>query len=361
MTKQDPKKELKEMGLKIVEQIKKGKNPEITFPLRNLSNIVFDKKTRTLKLGDKEGTRSFFNVAHAKKFLQTVEVASVIKEKLLGTGKHSSLRDVFYMVKRTVPGTNVNLVDEQTESDKAIEDLEVITNLSREQMHVNANKNGSVAGKVIIEDRGDIIDWSKLGSGGWSIPSNVEEIKFKKVDAKYILYMEKAAVWERLNEDKYWQKNQAIIMSSQGQTTRGIRRLLQRLYEEYNLPIYVLCDGDIYGAYIYSVIKYGSIALAHASERLTIPGVKYVGITMDDIEKYDLKKHFIKLDEKDYARIKQVSEYEWFKDNKAWQRQFKMMKDFKSKVEIQSLSSKDISFVSEKYLPEKIKNKDFLD
>ena len=361
MTKQDPKKELKEMGLKIVEQIKKGKNPEITFPLRNLSNIVFDKKTRTLKLGDKEGTRSFFNVAHAKKFLQTVEVASVIKEKLLGTGKHSSLRDVFYMVKRTVPGTNVNLVDEQTESDKAIEDLEVITNLSREQMHVNANKNGSVAGKVIIEDRGDIIDWSKLGSGGWSIPSNVEEIKFKKVDAKYILYMEKAAVWERLNEDKYWQKNQDIIMSSQGQTTRGIRRLLQRLYEEYNLPIYVLCDGDIYGAYIYSVIKYGSIALAHASERLTIPGVKYVGITMDDIEKYDLKKHFIKLDEKDYARIKQVSEYEWFKDNKAWQRQFKMMKDFKSKVEIQSLSSKDISFVSEKYLPEKIKNKEFLD
>ena len=126
------------------------------------------------------------------------------------------------MVKRTIPGTSTNLVDEQTESDKAIEDLEVITTLSREQMHVNANKNGSVAGKVIIEDRGDTIDWSKLGSGGWAIPSNVEDIKFKKVDAKYIIYMEKAAVWERLNEDKYWQKNEAIIVSSQGQTTREL-------------------------------------------------------------------------------------------------------------------------------------------
>ena len=52
---------------------------------------------------------------------------------------------------------------------------------------------------------------------------------------------------------------------------------------------------------------------------------------MDDVEKYDLKKHFIKLDEKDYARIKQVSEYDWFKNNKEWQRQFKMMKDYKSK------------------------------
>ena len=357
----DSKKSLRELGIKLIEQIKKGKNPEITFPLRNLSNIIFDKKSGTLKLGNKKGTRNFFNVAHAKRFLQTVEVASIIKRELLDSGKHSSLRDVFYMAKRTIPGTNINMVDEQTETDHAIEDLEVITDLSREQMHVNANKNGSVAGKVVVEDKGDTIDWSKLGSGGWSIPSNVEEIIFKKVNAKYILYMEKAAVWERLNEDKYWLKNDAIIISSQGQTTRGIRRLLQRLYDEHKLPIYVLCDGDIYGAYIYSVIKYGSIALAHASERLTIPGVKYVGITMGDIETYDLKKYFIKLDEKDHARIKQVSEYDWFKENKEWQKQFKMMKQYNAKVEIQSLSSKGISFISEVYLPNKIKNKEFLD
>jgi len=195
--------------------------------------LIYDQKSRTLKLGDKIGTRSFFNVAHSKKFLQTIEVASIIKKELLTSGKHSSLRDVFYMAKRTIPGTHVNLVDEQIETDKAIEDLEVITELSREQMHVNANKNGSVAGNVVIEDKGDVIDWGRLGSGGWSVPSNVEEIKFKKVSAKYVLYMEKAAVWERLNEDKFWLKNNCIIMSSQGQTTRGIRRLLQRLYEEH--------------------------------------------------------------------------------------------------------------------------------
>ena len=59
--------------------------------------------------------------------------------------------------------------------------------------------------------------------------SNVEEIKFKKVNAKFVIYMEKAAVWERLHEDKFWEKQHCIIMSSQGQSTRGIRRLLQRL------------------------------------------------------------------------------------------------------------------------------------
>ena len=265
------------------------------------------------------------------------------------------------MAKRTIPGTNVNIVDDQVESDKSIEDLEVITGLSREQLHVSANKMGSMVGSLVLEDSGDTIDCSKLGRGGYSVPSITDEIKFKKVDAKYVLYMEKAAIFERLNEDKFWQKNNCLLVTSQGQTTRGIRRLLQRLSEEKSLPIYVLCDGDIFGAYIYSVIKYGSIALAHAAERLTIPNVKYVGITMDDIIKYDLKKHIIKLTEQDMARIKQISEYDWFKNNKDWQRQFKMMKEMNGKVEIQALSAKGISFISEKYLPEKIKNKEFLE
>ena len=57
---------------------------------------------------------------------------------------------------------------------KYIEDLELVTDSSREQLNVNANKMGSVAGHVVVVDKGDSIDWSKLGSGGWSVPSNVE-------------------------------------------------------------------------------------------------------------------------------------------------------------------------------------------
>jgi DNA topoisomerase-6 subunit A len=347
-------------GKKLVEQIKKSDNPTISLPVRSLSNVQFNKKTQTLELGDKMGQRQFFNIAHSKKFLQTIEVANVSK-KLSEIGKTTSLRDVFYQVKRTIPGTKINVVDEQTETDKAIEDLELITGFSREQLHVNANKNGSVSGKVIIEDKGDTIDWSRLGSGGWSIPSNVENITFKKIDAKYILYMEKAAVWERLHEDRFWDKNNCIIMSSQGQTTRGIRRLLQRLADEHKLPIYVLTDYDPWGFYIYSVIKYGSISLAHISGKMAIPEVKFLGILSRDIEEYGLEKHFIKLNDKDLSRIKQISEYDWFKDNKKWQKEFKQMKKYKAKAEIQALSARGITFISEKYLPEKIKNQDWIE
>lgn len=354
------KEKLKLFGKKIAKQAKEAKDPTIEIKTRSLSNVNFNKKKKALELGNRTTERQFFNTAHAKKFLQTVEVANVAK-KLIDLDKTTSLRDVFYQVKRTIPGTKINVVDDQPETDSAIEDLEVITGLAREELHINANKNGSVAGKVIIEDKGDTIDWSKMGSGGWSIPSNVENIKFKKVTAKYILYMEKMAVWERLHEDKFWQKHDCLIMASQGQTTRGIRRLLKRLHDEHKLPIYVLCDLDSWGHYIYSVVKYGSISLAHLSNKMTIPDVKFIGIRVKDIEKYKLQKHLIKFNDRDIARLKQVAEYDWFKDNKEWQKEFKALKKQGAKAEIQALSSRGISFITETYLPEKIKNKDWID
>ena len=351
---------LVQLGKKLVKEVASGKPLAIAIPGRALSNVIYNAKSKTLELGNRMAERNFFNVGHAKKFLQTLEVAAISKD-LLDAGKHASLRDVFYMAKRTIPNTKTNIVDEQIESDAAIEDLELLNSSSREQLNINANKLGSVAGKVIIEDKGDIIDWSKLGSGGWSVPSNVEEIKFKKVDAKYVIYMEKAAVWERLHEDKFWEKQKCIIMASQGQTTRGIRRLLQRLSEEHNLPIYVLADFDPWGFYIYSVLKFGSINLAHMSASMTLSNARFLGITADDITKYGLQKHLITFKEVDGTRLKQISEYEWFKADKAWQRQFKLMKQFGAKAEIQALSGRGITFITNTYLPEKIKNAEYLD
>ncbi|MEM5804642.1 MAG: DNA topoisomerase IV subunit A [Candidatus Aenigmatarchaeota archaeon] len=357
---QNPKDKIVGIGKKVLNDAQKGENPRLDIPLRALSNVTFDPKRKLIVMGNKIASRFFFNVAHVRKFVQTMEVAATAKE-LLEAGKHISLRQAFYKMRRTIPGTNIDIVDDQSESDDAVEDLELLTNLSREQLNINANKNGAAAGKIIIKDKGDIIDWSKLGSGGWAIPSNTEDIEFKKVDAKFVIYMEKAAMWERLHEDKVWDKMDCAIIASQGQATRGIRRLLQRMNNELKLPVYVLADFDPWGFYIYSVLKYGSIGLANLSDKLAIPNAKFLGMTADDVQKYELKRQIIKFKDVDMNRLKQISKYEWFKDNKGWQRQFKMMEELKGKVELDALVAKGITFVSDKYLPEKIKAKEFLD
>ena len=358
--KSSTKKRMEELGKMLINEIKSGNNPLMDIPIRALSNVTFNEKTRLIEMGAAKSKRYFFNVAHIRKFVQTIEAAAIARE-LLTVNKHLSLRQVFYAMRRTIPGTKIDVVEEQTESNQAIEDMELLSESSREQLHINANKNGAAAGRIIIKDKGDIIDWSKLGSGGWAIPSNTEDIEFKKVDAKFIIYMEKAAMWERLHEDKVWEKLDCVIIASQGQATRGIRRLLQRMSTELKLPVYIMTDFDPWGWYIYSVLKFGSIALAYESERLGIPNAKFLGLTADDIKKYGLERQKIRFTERDISRLKQMVEYDWFKNNKDWQKQFKMMREYGGKIELDALVTKGISFVSEKYLPDKIKNKDWID
>jgi len=353
-------KTLKEFGESLLKDIEEKRNPSVEIPVRTLRNIRFDPKERKIFLGGYVSRRYFLHLGETRKFTQLTGVASLSK-KLIEENKHVSLREAYYILKRTIPGLKKNVVDEQEESNRAVEDLELVINALREQLHINANKLGAVAGNVIIKDRGDLIDWSKLGSGGWSVPSNVEDIEFVKVDAKFVIYVEKSAVWERLHEDKVWKKLNCIIVASQGQATRGIRRLLQRMNYELKLPIYVLTDFDPWGIYIYSVIKFGSIALAHISDRLAIPQAKFLGLTGDDIKKYGLEKHLIKFKEIDERRLQQIREYEWFKHSKEWQRQFDIMKKMGAKAELEALAARGITFISEKYLPEKIENKEFLD
>ena len=54
-----------------------------------------------------------------------------------------------------------------------------------------------------------------------------------------------------------------------------------------------------------------------------------------------------------------MKEYPWFQ-NKAWQKELDLMKKMNYKLELKALSRLGIRYITEEYLPEKIRNKDFL-
>jgi DNA topoisomerase VI subunit A len=355
-------KKIQKLAEAVLAELKKQDNPALDIPVRALSNVSFNERSRLIELGDRTQSREFFNVSMAKKFMQTFLVASTCKQDLLETGKTTSIRDLYYMTKHTIKNTSENTFDDQVESDPIIEDLEVGLNALREELHLFANKKGSMVGPLVIVDAGDEIDLSRMGSGGWHIPSITEDyvIQFKKNDAKYALLVEKDAVWHRLNEDKFWRKHNCILLTAGGQATRGVRRLLQRLTRELKIPVYVLVDNDPWGLYIYSVIKQGSITLAYESMRMAVPDARFLGLRTSDFKRFELKDNVkIKLVKEDEARAKQMLAYPWF-HAKQWQREIKDMLNAGFKMEIEALSAKDISFVTDVYIPQKIKNKDFL-
>jgi DNA topoisomerase-6 subunit A len=345
----------------VLGQATKGNNPAVEIRTRTLSNVSFNERKKIIELGDKTQSREFFNTGMARKFMQTMLVASKCKT-LIDESKTISIRQMYYMSKHTLPGSSENTFEDQDESDPIIEDLEVGIDALREELHLFATKRGSVVGKLIINDKGDRIDLSRMGSGGWSIPSIVEPevIKFLDNKSDFILFVEKNAVFNRLNEDGFWKKHNCILMESGGQATRGARRLLQRMANELKLPIYVLVDNDPWGLYIYSVLKQGSINLAYESMRMAVPNVRFLGMSSKDYENFSLTSAVqIKLKNEDVARAEQMKAYPWFKDKK-WQREIQALLDHGFKMEVDGFLTKSISFITEEYIPKKLRDGDYL-
>lgn len=346
----------------VLGQVDAGEPPTLYVPSRTLSNVHYDERKKIVRLGDDKTTRAFFNASMAKKFMQTFLVADACRE-LVESGKTTSIRDLYYMTKHTLGTSRDNTFEDQNESDPIIEDLEVTVNALREELHLFASNKGAMAGELTLVDAGDTIDLRRVGSGGWSVPSIVEEdvVQFKKCDAKFIVLVEKDAVWRRFNEDKFWRKHKCIIIHGGGQPPRGVRRLLRRMNEELKLPVYVLVDNDPWGFYIYSVVKQGSINLAYESMRMAVPGARFVGLSSFDREKYDLPNNVtIKLDDNDVARTKQMLSYKWF-DKPKWRRELEHMVKSGVKLELEALSAKGISFITEEYFPRKLATRDWLD
>jgi DNA topoisomerase-6 subunit A len=347
----------------VVAAAKTGREPTLDIPTRALSNVKYNKTKKFIEMGRGTTTRQLFNLSQAKSYMQTLLVGSGCK-RLIEQGKTTSLRGLYYMLKHSIEGTKEETFDEQGDSDTVIEDVEVTLNTMREELHLYAKNAGAMVGLVTLVDSGDEIDCSRMGSGGYAIPSICEPniVQFKNVEAEFILHVEKDTVWRRFNEDKFWQKHKCILTHGGGQPPRGVRRLLHRLHHEKKLPVYCLLDNDPWGYYIYSVLKQGSINLAYESARMAIPEARYLGLRSKDFDRCQLSDSVkINLNDNDIKRAKQIKSYPWFAGKKPWEKEIDMMLSNGFKLEVESLISKDISYVTEQYVPERLDEEDWLD
>jgi DNA topoisomerase-6 subunit A len=335
------------------------RSPSFSIPLRALSNVRFDPKKAIIEMGDNKQSREFFDLSMARKFMQTILLASECNE-LIRTGKTASIRGLYYQAKHDVAGTKEKTFNDQDESDPIIEDIEVAIRSLREELHVYASNRGNLVGPLTLVDDGNTLDCMRMGSAGYAIPSIVEPdvIQFRRCDAKFILHVEKDTVWRRFYEDRFHEKHKCIVSHGGGQPPRGVRRLLRRMHEELKLPVYCLLDNDPWGYYIYSVIKQGSINLAYESNRMAIPQAKFIGVSSFDYERCELSDDVkIGLDATDLKRAKQILAYPWFKGKKHWEREIAKMMSNGFKMEVEAMASKHLTYVTDEYVPMKLADK----
>ncbi len=330
--------------------------PKMDFPIRALQNVEYDEKQGFFQIGDRVKSRTLsFNTV--KTFAQTLRMVSESK-KLIETDDIASKREVYYVAK----GWGAAKFDEQTESDTVMDDVEAFFGINREQMRfMPEEKGGEVMGKLVIIDQNpstgkDIqIDCMKFGTGAYSIPTTVEHLRFK-TNAKFLLVVETAGAFQRLVKHNFAETANCIVISMGGVPTRACRRFIRRLSDEMKLEVYAFTDGDPYGYMnIYRTLKVGSGNAAHINEFFCVPRARFLGVTPDDIIRYNLDTHPLK--DVDIKRAKDALKNDPFViRHKPWQKALKKMIEMGVRVEQQAFAKHGYNFVLETYLPEKLAN-----
>jgi len=291
-----------------------------------------------------------------KTFAQTLRVMSLSKE-LIEKDDIATKREAYYVSKNWDEAR----FEEQPESDTVIDDVEAMFEVNREQLgFIPEEKGGDVAGKLVVIDKDQEtgkqlkIDCTKFGSGAYSIPISTEHLKFE-TNAKFVLVIETAGMFQRLVKHNYWKKANCILISMGGVPTRACRRFIRRLSEGKKIPVYVFVDGDPYGiSNIYRTLKVGSGNAAHINQYFCVPNARYLGITPQDIIDYKLPTHPLK--DVDIKRAKDALKNDPFiKQYKEWQKAINQLLKMGVRAEQQALAKHGLNYVIEKYLPQKLK------
>jgi len=343
-----------DLAAEFYDQLERGEIPEMSVPTRTKSNIVFDEESDVWVYGDRESTRSANSVRGARKLLKAIYTIEFLADQL-DADRSSTLRELYYLSESW--DVEEAQFSSQDESNQLVEDLEIVSEVTREDFHMRPEESGAtVMGPLYLREqtrRGEreIHCQEDVGEGGYQIPNNPDTIEFLDNDADFVLCVETGGMRDRLVENGFDEEYNTIIVHLKGQPARATRRITKRLHDELDLPVTVFTDGDPWSYRIFGSVAYGSIKSAHLSDYLATPEAQFIGVQPEDIVEYDLPTD--PLSDSDVNALESELEDPRYQTD-YWEEQIEIQLDIEKKSEQQSLASHGLDFVTETYLPERL-------
>ncbi|CAH2066383.1 unnamed protein product, partial [Iphiclides podalirius] len=218
-----------------------------------------------------------------------------------------------------------------------------------------ATAKGLIAGPIKLHFKdGTCIDC--FGSGGTLIPQDVDGIKEFKTTAKYILVVEKDAVFQKLlDEGALVRLGPLIILTGKGYPDVCTRQLLCRLVAELRLRALALVDADPHGYEIFLTYKYGSLAQSHLSQSLACSSLQLLGARHNDVMTLAPKEARLPLTTLDKGKINSLVKRPYLNTTagSAIRKDLQDMLRSGVKAEIEAMCP-NVSALCDTYLPSKI-------
>ena len=158
---------------RVVDAAEKRKDPHVDIPSRTLGQRALQPAEADHRDGQHHEPPAAVRSV-AGQGLHANDARGERRKKLLTQGKTTSLRGMFYMLKHTIEGTKENTFDDQSECDPVIEDIEVLLDSCAKNCICTRRTAATMVGTSRSSTAATTIDCSRMGSGGYSIPSIVE-------------------------------------------------------------------------------------------------------------------------------------------------------------------------------------------
>ncbi|XP_047332839.1 meiotic recombination protein SPO11-2-like isoform X2 [Impatiens glandulifera] len=238
--------------------------------------------TSWIFLSDSLCTRSLMRENAAKSFIRVWKMMETCYQILI-LEKRVTQRELFYKLISNSP----QYFPSQLEVNRTIQDLVSLLQCSRYSLGIMASSRGAVSGRLSLQEPNqEVVECAACGSSGYAITGDLALLEklVAKTDARYIIVVEKHAIFQRLVEDCVFNQIPSILITGKGYPDIATRFFLHRLSRAYpELPILGLVDWNPAGLAVLCTFKYGSIGMGLEAYKYAC-NVKWLGIRRDDLE-----------------------------------------------------------------------------
>nr|XP_024396453.1 meiotic recombination protein SPO11-2-like isoform X2 [Physcomitrium patens] len=297
-----------------------------------------------------------FTVRNSGKSFFLVWKVMQICYQLLGIGKQATQREIFY----NILSTSSSYITSQNQVNSAIQDAVAVLLCTRRSLGILASSKGAVVGRLVIKEHGgDTVDCSNLGSSSYPISADMNMKQHFYSDARYILVIEKDAIFQRLVEERFFLKVPCIIMTAKGFPDLASRALLHRLHQEFpSMLIFALVDWNPAGLAIICTYRFGSIRMGLEAPRY-VCDVKWLGLRNRDALTYVPATAFTSLTDRDMTQARSLLASKMLQNHKQYKQEILEMLTFGQKAEIEALYAHGYEFLA-KFITKKIVRQDFI-
>lgn len=318
--------------------------PKYSLVSKSRSNVK--QNAAGIKLGTATSVVEMFGRSGAStlKFSKVIEVLSLVY-KVVSQGDKVTQRDAYYSLSGSF--------NSQNDFNSCFEDALRILDVPRRTLGFSAAPKGSIAGAVKILQGAEEIDCLSLGNSSYELPGDVWNLKFEPLGARYILVVEKDAVFKTLCDKVIWNEVPCIMITGRGYPGLAIREVVSRCEKQFKLPTLGLFDYNPHGLQILMTYRFGSTRMGREGIQHTC-NIQWLGLHWFDVKDAHVK-HFKPFTKKDSQVCDSLLSQPFVNQHQRYFDEVAQMKRHSVKLELESID--DLKY----FVVDKILKKKFFD